>query len=354
MDVALLGASGDCGREIAGQLVSERLLAPTERLQLVGRGEGRSARVLRGFVSDLTDAYAEIVPDIDVALSPEEVCADLWVVAAGATLATEGGVTDRRGLAERNAPLFRAYAEALARNGQGTELVIVVSNPVELGVAIFAEALGRHRVIGIGAYSDTLRFRREIAADLGVRRQRVSGFMLGEHGSAQVPVWSSVRVHGMDPDELAATVAALRKGTTLADYARRCEEERAVVLALLEAGRIADAFTRVDSLPPDIRVVVKPYVTHLSGAKTVLATANVTVDLVRTLLDGGEVLVAGQVMLAGDFYGLSGPLGVPVIAGPSGIERVVEIPLSDEEREQIAAISSRLRATVEEWMREGA
>ena len=352
MDVAILGASGDCGRAIAGQLVAERLLATTERLQLVGRRGGASASILHGLVSDLTDAYAEHVPYLDVALDPEEIVADLWIVAAGATVAPgvgRGGPT-RAGLAAGNAPVMRDYAQALARDGQGTEIVIVVSNPVELGVAYFAEAIGRERVIGIGAYSDTLRFRREIAAALGVRRQRVSGFMLGEHGDAQVPVWSSVQVHGMDAAELAATVARLRHDATLDDFAETCLRERNAVTDLLKAGRVAAAFARVDTLAPDVRVIVKPYVTHLSGSKTVLATASVTVDLVRTLLDGREVLVAGQAMLAGDFYGMHGPLGVPVVAGANGISRVVEIPLTDQEHACLEAISRRMQTQVDGWM----
>ena len=246
--------------------------------------------------------------------------------------------------------MFRAYAEALAKYGQGTEIVIVVSNPVELGVAYFAEAIGRNRVIGIGAYSDTLRFRREIAAALGVRRQRVSGFMLGEHGDAQVPVWSSVQVHGMDAAELAQTVARLRHGTTPEEFTAVVARERQAIMELLNKGRAAEAFELVDTLAPDVRVIVKPYVTHLSGSKTVLATANVTVDLVSTLLDGREVLVAGQAMLEGDFYGMHGPLGVPVVAGANGISRVVEIPLDDAEHAQLAAISQRLTAQVQTWM----
>lgn len=352
MDVAILGASGDCGREIAAQLVAERLLSPTERLQLVGRDEGRSARVLHGVVSDLTDAYAEHVPDIDVVLSPDDIVADVWVVAAGQTMPADGAFAGggRGNLAEANAEVFRLYADALARHGQGTEIVIVVSNPVELGVAIFAERIDRRRVIGIGAYSDTLRFRREIAADLGVRRQRVAGFMIGEHGDAQVPIWSSVQVHGMQPDELRATVEKLRRGLTLPEYAETCARERQALGGLLREGRVAEAFARVDSLAPDVRVVIKPYVTHLSGAKTVKATANVTVDLVRTLLDGREVLVAGQFLLQGDFYGLSGPLGVPVIIGPGGVARVVEVPLSAEEREQIGRISGAVQQKVAGWM----
>ena len=334
--------------------MAERLLTTTERLQLVGRRGGASASILHGLVSDLTDAYAEHVPYLDVALDPEDIVADLWVVAAGGTVPPNlkaGGT--RGGLAAANAPVMRDYARMLAKHGQGTEIVIVVTNPVELGVAYFAEAIGRDRVIGIGAYSDTLRFRREIAAALGVRRQRVSGFMLGEHGDAQVPIWSSVQVHGMAPDELAATVARLRHGVTLDEFTEICASERKAVTELLGKGQVAEAFARVDSLAPDVRVVVKPYVTHLSGSKTVLATASVTVDLVRTLLDGREVLVAGQAMLEGDFYGLHGPLGVPVVAGANGISRVVEIPLTDRELARMKAISLRLQEQVGAWMAAG-
>ena len=351
MDVAILGASGDCGRAIAGQLVASRALATTERLQLVGRRDGPSARILHGLMSDLTDAHAEYVPNLDVALTPEDVVADLWVVSSGRTTEPIAGAKSARDtLAEANAPIFRAYAQALAKYGQGTEVVIVVTNPVELGVACFAEAIGRDRVIGIGAFSDSLRFRREIAATLGMRRQRVGGFMLGEHGDGQVPIWSSVQVHGMDADELAQTIARLRQGTTIEQFAEICARERKVIIGLLEAGNVAEAFARVDTLAPDVRVVVKPHVTHLTGSKTVLATANVTVDLVSTFLNGGELLVAGQVMLEGDFHGLSGPLGVPVVIGSYGISQVVQIPLTEPELTRLTTVSGQVTDKVKTWM----
>ena len=353
MDVAILGASGDCGRAIAGQLIASRLLAPTERLQLVGRGTGASARVLHGLASDLTDAHAEHVPDLDVALSPDEIVADIWVVACGATLSPvrDGNISERRSLADANAPLFSNYADALARHGQGHEIVIVVSNPVELGVALFARAVGRDRVIGIGAYQDTLRFRREIAADLGIRRQRVAAFMLGEHGEGQLPVWSSVHVHGMEEVELAQTIHTLRKGTPLSDFARVCRERRNELSGLLSQGMVSEAFSRVETLPPDLRVVLKPYITHLSGAKTVMATANVTVNLLQVLLEGEEALVAGQVALGkGDFYGFTGTLGVPIIVSARGVQRVVEIPLTAPEMERIAQISQDVNHKLDGWM----
>jgi len=193
MDVSVIGASGDCGREIVSQLVALAALAPTERLQLVGRANGRSARLLYGLCSDLNDAYAEMAPMLDVALAPEDIVADVIVMAAGATVA--GEITSRADLAAINLPLFKTYAQAIARYGGGHEIVIIVTNPVELAVEVFSRQLGRHRVIGVGAYSDSLRFRREIAADLGVRRQLVQGFIVGEHGEGMVPLWSSVQIY---------------------------------------------------------------------------------------------------------------------------------------------------------------
>lgn len=352
MDVAILGASGDCGREIAAQVAGSRLLAPTERLQLVGRSESQSAAVLHGLVSDITDAHAEYVPEIDVALEADDIVADIWVVSCGKTPSTgiSGKPVTRTELGKGNAAIFQKYADALSRHGNGSELIVIVSNPVELGVEIFSKVIGRRNVIGIGAYSDTLRFRREIAADLGVRRQRVSGFMIGEHGEDQLPVWSSVEIHDLNTDETAAAIKQLRQGCTLNNFHSLVTHERMEMGKLLSAGQFSETYNRLNQLPPDVRVIIKPILTHMTGAKTVMATANVTVDLLRTLLDGREMLVAGQVQLAGDFHDLHGPLGVPVIVGPNGIQRVFEIPLESDELATIRAINQSVNERMKNWL----
>jgi malate dehydrogenase len=182
MDISVIGASGAMGREIVAQIVAGRVLRPTERLQLVGNSHGASAQALYGLHSDLTDAYAETAPQIEIALAPEEVAADLIVMAASVPQ-KEHVVYSRDDFAAGNLPLFRTYARALAKHGSGREVVLVVTNPVELGVTVFAREICPHRVVGIGAYSDSLRFRREVAAELGVPRQLVSGFVAGEHGT---------------------------------------------------------------------------------------------------------------------------------------------------------------------------
>ena len=340
MDVSIIGASGDCGREIVTQLLVSRSISPSERLQLVGRVEGQSAQVLAGLCSDLSDAYAEMAPELDVALHPEEIVGDVIVMAAGATVG--GKVTSRTELARTNLALFETYAKAIAQYGHGHEVIIIVTNPVELAVEVFSRYLGRHRVIGIGAYSDSLRFRREIANDLGIRRQLVQGFVAGEHGENMIPLWSSVRVQGMDTEELEATLKRLRQGRSLSQFPAELAQAKKGIFEHLNRGEIQAAYTAVDRLPPDLRVVLKPYVTHLSGAKTISATANVTVDLVKTLLDGREAVISGQVQLSGEFYGIQTPFGVPIIVTPFGWTQVVSIQLWEEEVRMLKQMADRI------------
>ena len=346
MDVAVIGASGDCGREIVAQLVALGMLTPTERLQLVGRAEGRSAQILYGICSDLSDAYAEKAPIFDVALDPEEMVADVVVMTAGATVG--GDVTSRAELAAINLPIFETYAKALATYGYGHEVVIIVTNPVELAVEVFSRHLGRHRVIGVGAYSDTLRFRREIASDLGVRRQLVQGFVVGEHGTGMLPLWSSVRIHGMTKAELRLTRRRLARNRQIQNFEQEVVTEQTAVADILQSGNVPAAYRYVDSLAPDLRVLLKPFVTQLSGAKTIAVTANVTVDLVQNLLQGREIVVSGQVRLEGEFYDIKTPLGVPIVVTPSGWRRVVSLQLWAEEAEMLQQTAERLEKRLKE------
>lgn len=347
----MIGASGDCGREIVAQLVELRALNPTERLQVVGRTSGRSSQILYGLCSDLNDAYAEQAPILDVALTPDEIVADVIVMAAGATVG--GSITSRAELSAVNLAIFESYAEAIARHGYGHEVVIVVTNPVELAVEVFSRHLGRHRVIGVGAYSDSLRFRREIAADLGVRRQLVQGFVIGEHGEGMVPLWSSVQIHSMKPEELQTVRGRLRRGRAITEFPQAIHHEKQAVMALLKQGQIPQAYAYVDNLAPDLRVVLKPYVTHLSGAKTITATANVTVDLVQNLLEGREIVVSGQVQLDGEFYGIHTPLGVPIVVTPSGWTQVVPIQLWEEEATLLQQMAEQLNQRLKEDLQRG-
>lgn len=358
MDVAVLGATGDVGRQICTQLVERQVLPTTSRLQLVGRPGGASGRAVHGLRTDLVDAYDEHAPVLDVALDPADVVADVVVVAAGRTAPprSDGVPADRAGLASANAEVFRAYADALAAHGSGSEVVVVVSNPVELGVAVMAERLGRHRVVGMGAWLDTLRFRREIAVQLGVRRHRVGGFVGGQHGDDAVPLWSTLRISGLDVAERERAVARLRGDRTLTTFPAEIARAKTDLLELA-ATDIAAAFALIDTWPPDVRALARPWMTHQSGAKTAAGTASATIDLIETVLDGREIVVAGQVALDGEAVVggalAHGVLGVPVVLGPEGWTRVLLDPLPPDEDARLAQAGAAITAAGAPWTAAG-
>ncbi len=350
MDITVIGAGGAVGYEVVHLVIAERLLECGQQLLLVGNPHGASAKSLPGFAVDLMDAYAEVSPSIEVVTSPDEVRGDVIVMAGGATIPPDQGGEniDRGYLAQRNLPVFEQYASALAKHGRGHEIVICISNPNELAVAVFAKHLGRKRVIGMGAFLDSLRFRKEIAYDLGIRRQRIHGFMIGEHGLNSVPLWSNVHIYGLQGQQLQDALARIRKGYETARFFDDVMEAVGKIKALIAEGKIRAAFAFASQYPPDIRVVLKPFVTHFSGSKTVMGTAKASTELIRMMTLGHDTLVSGQISLEGEFHGIHGTIGTPFVIGNQGVDRVIELGLDDAEKtlllQSVANVQQKLDA----------
>ncbi len=310
---------------------------------MAGNADGSSSRSVYGLAADLTDAYAETRPVIEVVLDPSRIRGDLIVIAAGHTpKPVPGGPSmDRDSLARENADIFHHYASAIGRHGHGHEIVVCISNPVELAVAIFSQHLGRNRVVGMGAFLDSLRFRQEIAADLGIRRQRIHAFVSGEHGSMLVPLWSGVHIYGYSQEALAEALAKIRLGVGTDEVWEVVAQAQAETASLIAAGKVHDAYAELEKYPPDVRVVTRPFVTHYSGAKTVIGTARATMDFLRTITLGADALVSGQIALAGEVYGIHGTVGVPFVVGNRGVDRVFEIPMNEDEHGLLCTSAQR-------------
>ncbi|WCO69030.1 hypothetical protein PO878_09860 [Iamia majanohamensis] len=337
MDVSIVGAAGACGRQLAVQLLERRVLGPDARLQLVGHRGHRSEQELWGLHADLSDAYADTAPALELVDDPEAVDADVVVMLAGATLSTDPTApADRADLARTNQEVFATYADALAARRR-PPLVIVQSNPVELGVHVFADRLGPARCVGAGAWSDTLRFRRELAHDLGVRRPAVRASVLGQHGDHLVPVWSTVGAVGVEPADVAREVARQRDGRDLADLPDEIRTAKAAALARIAEGALATAFAEARALPADLRAAVKPFVTHYTaGHTTEVVTAHAVADLVDVVVGGREVVVPAQVLLDGEVEGLRGVVGVPVVLTAAGWRPGPPVALAGDERAALA------------------
>ena len=357
MDISVIGASGSCGREIVTQLVSARVLGRGELLQLIGGNpHTRRPSYLHGLRADLQDAYAENIAEIDVTDDADEIVGDIVVMAAGTTFPTDAGaigkLQSRDDLSRANALLFEHFGRAVARHrSNNPPIVIIVSNPVELGVHVFSRHLPREYVLGMGAFSDSQRFRWEIARQLGVGRQRVHAAMAGEHGLGMVPLWSTVRIQGLRGKELDETIRRMRGGLSAAEFPQRLAAEHAALIAEMAADPIngpVRALERVSRLPPDLRVALKPFPVHYSQAKTISATATATVELVKALCEGRAVEISAQYQHCGEM-GIHGPIGNRLILEGT-VRRVVPgDDLSNAEIEQLQACAQRCSAKMREW-----
>lgn len=318
--MAVVGAAGASGRQLVTQLLNRSTVKADARLQLVGHRGGASEHELRGLRADLRDAFADDAPTIEIALDADDVNADVVVMLAGATVARDLSVApDRAALAAINRVMFEEFADALAGRSGEPPIVIVQSNPVELGVQVFSERLGRGRVVGAGAWSDTLRFRREIADSLNVRRGAVDAMVLGQHGDNMVPLWSRVSVSGIDDDVLSAWIDSQRTGRDPLALATEIQDSKSRLLKMVVEGSTEQAFSECALLPADLRAAVKPFLIHFtSGHTTEIVTAHAVVEVLEIVLSGESQLMPLQVALAGEVHGMNGVCAVPVVLGFNG------------------------------------
>ena len=344
MDVAILGATGSCGRQVAAQLIARSSLPATSRVHLVGHEQGAHHTQLWGLRADLMDAFADYAPHIEVSTDVAATEADLVVMMAGATVTKD--TTDRQALTETNRHIFAESAEALGRMSKPVT-VLVQSNPLELAVSLFTHYVERHRVLGAGAWSDSLRFRRELSRDLGVARPMVSAEMWGQHGDYLVPIWSRVHARGVTEQHVMDVIGAARAGRKLSDFPDEIRAARSEMLGMVDSGNVPGAFAFIEQQPPDIRAAVKPFFTHFTaGHTTEIATAHAVVDLVEFIARGQQMVVPAQVVLSGEMGELSGPVAVPVMLDQMGWSAVIDRSIAPDEHEALIRADAAITASL--------
>jgi L-lactate dehydrogenase len=135
-----------------------------------------------------------------------------------------GGATDRDDelgrlrLLDENATIFREVVPRIAA-GAPEAVLVVVTDPPDPLADLTRTLAGHDRVLSTGTTIDTLRFRVHVAATVGVHPSAVEGMVVGEHGTTEVMLWSSVRVAG------SPLADALGAGRSFEDVRRDVERE---------------------------------------------------------------------------------------------------------------------------------
>ncbi len=220
---------------------------------------------------------------------PETAGSDVVVITAG--IPRTPGQT-RIDLAEDNAPIMEDIGASLAEYSEEF-VTVTTSNPVDLLNRHLYETgdRARNNVIGFGGRLDSARFRYVLADRFDVPVQNVDATILGEHGDAQVPAFSKVRVDGRDP--------------------RFDADEREAILEALQESAMD--------------VIERKGATQWGPAQGVAHTVEAIVS------DTGEVLPC-SVVLDGEYGYKETAFGVPVKLGAGGVTEVVGWELDDYEQ----------------------
>lgn len=233
---------------------------------------------------------------------------DIIVVTSG--LARQPGMS-RDDLLMKNAGIVRAVVAASAAQSPDA-ILIIVTNPLDAmcHVAMSASGFPRERVLGMAGVLDSARFRSFIALELGVSVEDTHAFVLGGHGDTMVPLARYSTVAGIPITELlsAERVAALED---------RTRNGGAEVVALLKTG------------------------------SAYYAPAASVFEMVESILHDRKRVLPCAVLLDGE-YGTTGLfVGVPVVLGSGGMERVIEIRLTPDEQTAFSRSAASVRELVD-------
>jgi malate dehydrogenase len=245
--------------------------------------------------------------------------ADVIIVTAG--FPRLPGMT-RDDLLTKNAGVIASVAEGIKAYAPNA-FVIVITNPLDVMVSVLQQKSGlpANKVVGMAGVLDSARFRLFLAQEFNVSVEDVTAFVLGGHGDTMVPLTRYSTVAGIPvPDLIKMGWSTQEKIDAICN---RTANGGGEIVKLLERG---SAF--------------------YAPAASAIAMAE------SYLLDKKRVLPCA-VQLTGQ-YGIDGLyIGVPVVIGAGGVERIIEVEFLPEEKAAFEKSSNAVKALVEDFKKLG-
>ncbi len=232
--------------------------------------------------------------------------ADVLIITAG--IPRKPGQS-RDDLVATNLPIIRDVATN-AKKYAPQAFAIVISNPLDAMVYEYKRVTGapRERVCGMAGVLDSARFQLFLAREAGVSVKDVRTMVLGGHGDDMVPVLSMCTVNGIQVGQLVAK----EKLQAIVDRTRKGGGE----------------------------------IVNLMGTSAYYAPAASAVAMARAYLRDQKRLLACAAYLDGEYGYKDLFMGVPVVIGGRGVEKIVEIPLTEEEKAMLAKSAKSVEAVV--------
>jgi len=291
--IALIGA-GQIGGTLA-LLAAQKELGDVALFDIVeGMPAGKALDLVESTPIDGFNARIAGTNDYATALKD----ADVVIVTAG--VPRKPGMS-RDDLIATNASVIKTVAESV-RNYCPDAFVIVITNPLDAMVWAMQKVSGlpAAKVVGMAGVLDSARFRYFLADEFGVSVEDVTAFVLGGHGDSMVPLVRYSAVAGIPIPDL------VEMGWTTQD--------------------------RVDAIVQRTRDGGGEIVKLLKTGSAFYAPAAAAIQMAESYLKDQKRVLPCAAHLDGE-YGVRGYyVGVPVVIGAGGVERIVEIALSEDER----------------------
>ena len=231
---------------------------------------------------------------------------DVVVITSG--LPRKPGMT-REELIGVNAGIVKSVAKSILEYSPNA-ILVVVSNPMDPMAYLALKSLGlpKNRVIGMGGALDSSRFKYFLSQALGCNANEVDGMVIGGHG---------------DTTMIPLTRFASYKGVPVSNFLSAEELEKVAKDTMVGGATL----------------------TGLLGTSAWMAPGAAASFLVESIIKDQKKMIPCAASLEGE-YGMDDiMIGVPVIIGKNGIEKVVELELNEEEKAQLAASESAVRKT---------
>jgi len=304
MKIAVIGA-GQVGAT-AALLMAEQELGDLVLVDIVeGMPQGKA----------LDMAEASPVLGADAALAGSNDMADIAgaeVVVVTSGLPRKPGMT-RMDLLEKNAQIIEGVTRAIAEHAPDS-MIVMVANPLDVMcyVALKVSGFPRERVFGMAGVLDSTRCRCFIAEAVGVSVEDVHAMVLGGHGDTMVPLPRYTTVSGVP-------IGQLLDAATIERIVDRTRKGGTEIVGLLKTG------------------------------SAYYAPGAAVAQMVEAIVRDKKRLLPASAYCQGE-YGLRQVyVGVPVILGARGMEKIVELELTQEEAAELKRSADDVREGIEAW-----
>jgi malate dehydrogenase len=305
--IALIGA-GQIGGTLA-LLAGLKELGDVVLFDIVeGVPQGKALDIVQG--SSIEGYDAQIVGTNNYA---DIAGADVVIVTAGVPRKPGMSRDDLIGI---NTKVVGEVGAAIKRHAPGA-FVITITNPLDAMVWVMKEATGfpANRVVGMAGVLDSARFRYFIAEELGISVEDVSAFVLGGHGDTMVPLVRYTTVAGIPLPDI------VKMGWTSKE--------------------------RLDQIIQRTRDGGAEIVNFLKTGSAFYAPASAAIAMAESYLRDKKRVLPCAAWLTGQYGVKNLYVGVPVVIGAGGIERIVEISLDRDEKAAFDKSCAAVRELVE-------